>query len=399
MTLPSPQKIIINNKIFQDNLEYLNKETNLDFKNPIIHNSFNTPLSNLSFQNILNNNFEKIKFLSEQKENNHNLFQTSVIPTKLENLNINLVNNLNIPINIQDDFPLKKNNESLYNLNSNFNEKNYIQNNINNKLIKPTFYYGPNDLNNFKNDFCPLNPSFQSLNVEPIEKKENEKITKRFFNKFKVYRIEPKKGREKISYRLRHKRKYKPDDIRKKIKARFHKSIKNIINENLKQAGSKHIFSFLPQIFISSISREQNHQVLGMTYRELLQKDFISNVDDIKYKNKRVDLTKYKNNLKTLEYLDKNPDICEKSGFDLISKMKYGDLLEEYFRSREFDRAVNKLYEENEEEEYIKEYIKKAKTYVKFFSDAPLKINKNKFKKKNKSIAIEIKDNEKKDKE
>ena len=136
-----------------------------------------------------------------------------------------------------------------------------------------------------------------------------------------------------------------------------------------------------------------------MTYRELLQKDFISNVDDIKYKNKRVDLTKYKNNLKTLEYLDKNPDICEKSGFDLIIKMKYGDLLEEYFRSREFDRAVNKLYEENEEEEYIKEYIKKAKTYVKFFSDAPLKINKNKFKKKNKSIAIEIKDNEKKDKE
>ena len=195
MTLPSPQKIIINNKIFQDNLEYLNKETNLDFKTPIIHNSFNTPLSNLSFQNILNNNFEKIKFLSEQKENNHNLFQTSVIPTKLENLNINLVNNLNIPINIQDDFPLKKNNESLYNLNSNLNENNYIQNNINNKLIKPTFYYGPNDLNNFKNDFCPLNPSFQSLNVEPIEKKENEKITKRFFNKFKVYRIEPKKGR------------------------------------------------------------------------------------------------------------------------------------------------------------------------------------------------------------
>ena len=78
--------------------------------------------------------------------------------------------------------------------------------------------------------------------------------------------------------------------------------------------------------------------------------------------------------------------------------MKYGDLLEEYFRSREFDRAVNKLYEENEEEEYIKEYIKKAKTYVKFFSDLPLKINRNKFKKKNKSIAIEIKDNEKKDK-
>ena len=30
-----------------------------------------------------------------------------------------------------------------------------------------------------------------------------------------------------------HKRKYKPDDIRKKIKARFHKSIKNIINDKM----------------------------------------------------------------------------------------------------------------------------------------------------------------------
>ena len=32
---------------------------------------------------------------------------------------------------------------------------------------------------------------------------------------------------------------YKPDDIRKKIKVRFHKRIKNIINENLKKADSK----------------------------------------------------------------------------------------------------------------------------------------------------------------
>ena len=395
MTLPNPQNIIIKNKNIQDNLEYLNKETNLDFKTSFIQNSFSTPINNLNFQNILNNKTKEINVLSEQKENNQNIFQTSTIPTNIENININLENNLNIPIKIQDDHLLKKYNESLYYMNNNINKKNYIQGNNNNKLIRPTFYY-ENNLNNFKNDIFPLNSSFQILNVESKEK--NEKIEKRFFNKFKVYRIEPKKGREKIPYKFRHKRKYKPDDLRKKIKTRFHKSIKNIINENLKQAGSKHIFSFLPQIFISSISREQNHQVLNLTYRELLQKDFISNVDDIKYKNKRVDLLKYKNNLKTLEYLDKNPDICEKSGFNLISKMKYGELLEEYFSSREFDKAVNKLYEENEEEEYIKEYIKKAKTYVKFFSDLPLKINRNKFKKKNKSIAIEIKDNEKKDK-
>ena len=135
-----------------------------------------------------------------------------------------------------------------------------------------------------------------------------------------------------------------------------------------------------------------------MSYRDLIKKDFISNIDEKKYKNKRVDLAKYKNNLNVLEYLDKNPEICEKSGFDIISKMKYGDLLEEYFKSDEFNRAINKLYLENEEEDYIKEYINKAKSYVKFFSEVPFKIKINKIKKKSDSLAIEIKNNKKEEK-
>ena len=71
------------------------------------------------------------------------------------------------------------------------------------------------------------------------KQKRSQKINlklkkKRKCNKFKVSRIEPK---NKVNYRLKHKRKYKPDDIRKKIKARFHKSIKNIIyiNEKIKK--------------------------------------------------------------------------------------------------------------------------------------------------------------------
>ena len=51
-------------------------------------------------------------------------------------------------------------------------------------------------------------------------------------------------------------RKYKPDDIRKKIKVRFHKKIKNILNENLKKAGSQKLFSFLPQLFMGNISKK-----------------------------------------------------------------------------------------------------------------------------------------------
>ena len=391
MTLPNPQKIVVNNKNISDRIDCLNKENNSDIKTSFTQNSFSTPINNLNIQIFINNNnFKQINFSPGSKESKQNLFQANTIPQKEDNSAINPLKNLASPINIKDEFLFKENCKFLYQMNNDLNENNSIISD-NNKLIRPTFYYGLNNLNNLQNEKLTLNTSFQGLNdfnkapiqgldTGPNEKKEDEK-RKRIFNKFKVFRIEQKKGREKNPHKLMHKRKYNSDDIRKKIKARFHKSIKNIINDNLKHAGSKHIFSFLPQIFISSISREQNRQVLNLTYRELLQKDFLSNVEDSKYKNKKGDLVKYKNNLNTLKYLDKNPEICEKSGFDLISKMKYGDLLEEYFRSHEFDKAVNKLYEENEKEEYVNEYIKKAKTYIKFFSEIPNKINKNKEKK------------------
>ena len=69
---------------------------------------------------------------------------------------------------------------------------------------------------------------------------------------------------------IKKKRKFKPDDIRKKIKARFHKSIKNIINENLKKAGAKVLFDFIPQSFIGNVSKKINNSVLNYTYKDIL---------------------------------------------------------------------------------------------------------------------------------
>ena len=60
--------------------------------------------------------------------------------------------------------------------------------------------------------------------------------------------------------------------------------------------------------------------------------------------------------------------------------MKYADLLDEYFKSEEFERAIYKLREENEDEDYIKEYINKSKNYVKFFMELPFKAKPDKFK-------------------
>ena len=391
MTLKNHQNIIIKINNIQDNIN-LNKEENTNFNPFFNQNYFSSPKNNFN-DNILNNKLQckNIDFPNQTNTSSQNLFQTNIPPHQIiSNLNFSFFNNLNTSMDLKEDSSLKGNNESLYK--NNYLNKNDIQNN-NNKLIKPMFY---NEPNTFQKENIQLNKALIQINQGRIKLKESAKFKKRnIFNKFKVYHIEPKKIKDKLSYKQRHKRKYKPDDIRKKIKARFHKSIKNIVNENLRQAGSKYLFSFLPQIFISSISRDKNHQVLNISYRDLIKKDFISNIDDKKYKNKNVDLVKYKNNLKVLEYLDQNPDICERSGFDIISKMKYGDLLEEYFKSYEFEKAINKLREENEEEDYIKEYVNKAKTYVKFFSEIPFKINKKKIIKKKKDIAIEIDDKEK----
>ena len=332
MSLNLPQNLLFKINTIEDNSKNLKKNTNR-LKKPILIEDYK------DYNNLLN----------EKKTDNINNNE------KKNNISYNpFIFNKNNIINSNEDISFKMTFDTLSNINFNY----------------PYSINFPN-ITDIKDSKLNIN-NIINLGGEKIEKDEDQKQIsnsklkkKRKFNKFKVSYIEPK---AKNSYKFNHKRKYKPDDIRKKIKARFHKSIKNIINENLKKAGSKYLFSFLPQIFISSISRQTNSQVLNLTYRQLLETDFVSNIDEDKYKNKKVDYSKYQNNLKVLEYLDNNPDIYKTSGFDILGNMKYSDLLEQYFNSEEFDKALLKLKEEKEEDDYIEEYKNKAKTYVQFFS-------------------------------
>ena len=72
--------------------------------------------------------------------------------------------------------------------------------------------------------------------------------------------------------------------------------------------------------------------------------------------------------MKTLGYLEKNPEISKISGFDIVKKMKYRDILKAYFSSHEFEISVKQLEEEKESEEYIQEYIYLAKNYIEYFT-------------------------------
>ena len=293
-------------------------------------------------------------------------FESNIIQ-KTNTITFNKINKIEFPninqIEFKPKFSIIDNNKNLINpiqnipsFNFSINKESDNQNNLENNLTEE------------KND-------------EIIKKIKEAKLNKKKLKKFKIYHIEFKKlsDKDKSLHRQLHKRKYKPDDIRKKIKARFHKSIKNIINDNLRKAGSKMLFTYLPQVFISSITKEKNRNVLNLSFREILQKDFVSEADNKIYKNKNVDIAKYNKNKRVLEYLDKNPEISQNSGFDIISNMKYADLLDEYFKSEEFERAICKLREENEDEDYIKEYILKSKSYLNFFMDIPFKVKSNKF--------------------
>ena len=307
--------------------------------------------------------FSKMNDLYKKSHTKKSNVQINKTPKKIITLYSKSKTNDNSEIisnkDCDDESNSLKNNYKRKSLN-NTKSNNHIQKIKNNRLIESKIHEG---LNKIKSNII-INNEKSNINYNIIKKRK-------ICNKFQVYQIKPKIRKERRSIEHRYKRKYNSDDIRKKIKLRFHKSIKNIINENLRKAGSKLFFSFLPQIFISSIGREKNNEILNLTYREIIEKDFLSDIDGNKLKNRKSDLNKYKNNLKVLEYLDKNTEISKNSGFDIISNMKYSKLLDEYFKSEEFEKSILKLKEENEEEEYIREYIKKAKNYISFFSNIP----------------------------
>ena len=162
------------------------------------------------------------------------------------------------------------------------------------------------------------------------------------------------------------KRKNKPDDIRKKIKARFHKVIKNIINLKLKKAGAAKLFDFFPQNFITNITINLNSQIMNLTYEKLIEQEYNSIIN---LKNGKSDINKYNNNMGVLNYLKNNPEICKNSEFEVIKNMKYKDILKAYFSSFEFEQAIIELNNKNESIIYIEDYINKSLDYVNFFNN------------------------------
>ena len=179
--------------------------------------------------------------------------------------------------------------------------------------------------------------------------------------------INPKLGNKKRACKKIQnvqKRKENADNIRKKIKSRFLKVLKNTVNERLKAAGSQKLFKFLPQKFICNVSKEKNKAVLNLSFKELFSKNFYEGE-----KANEADLANYYHNLSVLDYLERNAEISENSNFNTFKDMKYYKIYNEYLKSKEFEMEIASLKKEKENDKYIKNYIIKASDLIYFFSN------------------------------
>lgn len=203
--------------------------------------------------------------------------------------------------------------------------------------------------------------------INELKNSNQKEINQKIINNIFTTNHYNKDSKEKVK-KAKKQRKFKSDDIRKKIKVKFHKAIKNIINENLKKAGSEELFTFLPQSFLGNISKIFNKKYMNLTYQELLTIDFT----EFKKDNIGIDMEKRQiiKNKNVLQYLKNNPEISKISGYDIIKNMKYKDLFQLYFSSKEFENTIIQLKNKNESIEYIDSYIKLAKDYINFFSDS-----------------------------
>ena len=109
-------------------------------------------------------------------------------------------------------------------------------------------------------------------------------------------------------------RRFKPDSLRKKIKARLHKKLRDILNNNLKECGSKMLFDYLPQPFITNVNVIENKAYLKLTMRTLFKMVF---------GNKSKDKEKVKTNSKELSgFLRPSPMFLRYASFNVHISQK-----------------------------------------------------------------------------
>ena len=160
-------------------------------------------------------------------------------------------------------------------------------------------------------------------------------------------------------------RRNKEDDIRRMIGRRFFNDILlNLINDLLKEAGSKIIFEKIQQDVVYDLVKKNNKKLLDMSLEQIFIKKEL-------YRGKI--LEKYNHNLKLINLLksEEYNDIRQSTQIDRILNMKYYDLFQEYISSNEFIEEINRLKDNKTkfDDTYVEKYIYYSFNFIKNFID------------------------------
>lgn len=280
------------------------------------------------FEKIVNSQNDEIidsKPISFDLIRYNNLTESFIFNSDNKGAPINIFEEKNFQFNEINSFGIAKN-TSEYIENKNILKK-YHKNNWTNKDNKEEDKNNENSL---------INPHYNN-------EKGNKKYKKIYLNLKKIFV-----------------RKLKSDSIRKKIKARTHKKIKEIINCKLKRGGSKMYFESLPQPFITNIKIEYNKNFLKYTMRELFE-------SYVGYKNK--DRDKVNINIKVLKYIDSSKNLKNQNDIFIFLNSTYEVILQDYFRSNYFLEDIEKLKNEKESQEYISKYKFIGEHWIEFYKN------------------------------
>lgn len=320
-------------------------------------------------------NKEKDDFNIYSDKNYHNIQKERTEETNSET---NEIFNEIIKYNINNDFNFNNSNGNLP-INDFMNRNLASSNNINNLgnsnnidkinvIIENRSF--PNNKNKKENKILIINKKRRYFNVVYpntffiFHKGGNDKYIRKYIE---VSLKMPSNEKEnlfpfKSSKKQKRNRKEKADLIRKKIKAKFLKNLRQQANKKLNLGGSLKKFNFLQQIFISNITKEVNGGVLDLTFKELYSLNFC------KYEiDGEPNLQKFNDNVSVIKYLEERPEISKKSNYEIFKDLKYYQIYEEYLRSKEFENEIIQLMK-NFNYEYIRRYIKLAFGLNDFFN-------------------------------
>ena len=222
-----------------------------------------------------------------------------------------------------------------------------INDNLNNLNSPPNKINSVNCSNSFSNIqelSCPQN-NFKT----PLSNKNNE--TAVLFINTSNHKNKNKKGIV---------RKLKPDSLRKKIKARLHKKLRQIINIKLKECGSKYFFDLLPQPFVTNVNIEFNKPLLSITMRELFQKTFGFKAKD----REKIDYNK-----RVMKYIEDNPNINNNDKISNFLDSTYEEIIQKYMHGQYLLEDINRLKNEGENSDYINRYTFIAIHWIDFYKN------------------------------